>query len=136
MSLLVGVNGYPIGYEIFEGNKFEGHTFLPMLEKYRKKFNINKPIIVSDAGLLSKENIKLLEAEGYKFILGGRIKNENQSIRNRMLKMKFKDSELSKIKKDVNSRLIVSYSSKRARKDEYNRKRGLARLEKNLQSKK
>jgi len=61
IGLLVGENGYPIGYDIFEGNTFEGHTFLPMLESIQKKYNFPKPIVVADAGLLSKDNIKKLK---------------------------------------------------------------------------
>lgn len=33
LGLLVGINGYPIGYDIYEGNKYEGKTFIPILEK-------------------------------------------------------------------------------------------------------
>ena len=38
LGLLVGEYGYPIGYELFEGNTFEGHTLIPVLEKFQKKF--------------------------------------------------------------------------------------------------
>ncbi len=37
LGLLVGTGGYPIGYDIFEGNTFEGHTLLPTLRKIEKK---------------------------------------------------------------------------------------------------
>ena len=57
IGLLVGENGYPIGYDIFEGNIFEGHTFLPILEAIGEKYDFPKPIVVADAGLLSKDNI-------------------------------------------------------------------------------
>jgi hypothetical protein len=30
-SLLEGPNGYSTGYEIFDGNKFEEHTLIPVL---------------------------------------------------------------------------------------------------------
>jgi transposase len=30
LGLLVGKNGYPLAYDIFEGSKFEGHTMLPI----------------------------------------------------------------------------------------------------------
>ncbi len=33
LGLLVGLGGYAIGYEIFEGNIYEGHTLIPVLEK-------------------------------------------------------------------------------------------------------
>ncbi len=74
LGLLVGLGGYAIGYEIFEGNIYEGHTLIPVLEKISKKFNLTKPIVVADAGLLSTENIKQLKENGYQYILGARIK--------------------------------------------------------------
>ena len=61
LGLLVGLGGYALGYDIFEGNIYEGHKIIPFLEKTSKKFNIEKPIVVADAGLLSNENIKGLE---------------------------------------------------------------------------
>ena len=60
IGLLVGLGGYAIGYDIFEGNIYEGHTLIPFIEKISKKFNLNMPIIVADAGLLSNDNIKIV----------------------------------------------------------------------------
>lgn len=57
LGLLVGLEGYPLAYEIFEGNKFEGHTMIPVIEAFRKKYNLPTPIVVADSGLLSKSNI-------------------------------------------------------------------------------
>lgn len=34
LGLLVSKNGYPQAYEIFEGNKFEGHTMLPVIDAF------------------------------------------------------------------------------------------------------
>ncbi|MBA7543763.1 IS1634 family transposase ISCsa8 [subsurface metagenome] len=64
-GLLVGINGYPIGYDIFEGNTFEGHTLIPVLEHFQEKFELSKPIVIADAGLLSKDNIGKLKEKGY-----------------------------------------------------------------------
>jgi transposase len=33
LGLLVGIEGYAIGYDIFEGNTYEGHTLIPFLKK-------------------------------------------------------------------------------------------------------
>jgi len=41
--LLVIFGGYAIGYDIFEGNTYEGHTLIPFIEKISKKFNLQKP---------------------------------------------------------------------------------------------
>lgn len=134
LGLLVSLGGLPIGYDIFEGNIFEGHTLIPVLEKFEERFNLNKPIIIADAGLLTKTNIQTLEQKGYKYIIGGRIKNETERIKARILSEKWFDSHTISIKKDRQRKLIVSYSKKRAKKDEHNRKRGLTRLEKNLKA--
>jgi len=84
IGLLVGLGGYAIGYDIYEGNTYEGHTLIPFLEKISKKFKLNKPVIVADAGLLSNDNIKALEEKQYEYIIGTRLKNEptqNQEIK-------------------------------------------------------
>jgi transposase len=134
LGLLVGLGGFAIGYDIFEGNIYEGHTLIPFIEKMSSKFNLNKPIVVADAGLLSDDNIKALEEKGYQYILGARVKNESEKIQNKILDKNLGEGQMMRIKKQNNIRLIVTYSAKRAAKDEHNRKRGLKRLEKQMKS--
>jgi transposase len=135
LGLLVGERGYPIGYELFDGNTFEGHTLIPVLKKFQKKFNLSKPIIVADSGLLSKKNIQQLKEEDYPYIIGARIKNEPDSISKQIMELNLsKDGEISTIEKENGDRLIITYTDKRAKKDQYNRKKGLARLEKKIKS--
>jgi len=76
IGLLVSSHGYPIGYQIFEGNTSETKTLIPVLETFQKKFFIDKSIIVADAALLSQKNIDALQENHYEYILGGRLKNE------------------------------------------------------------
>ncbi len=132
IGLLVGANGYPIGYEAFEGNIYEGHTLIPILQHFEAKFSLSKPIVVADAGLLSKANLTELQSHGYKYILGARIKNESMAVRRQILNMQLSDKEHAIIKKDKSQRLIIHYSDQRAKQDAYNRQRGLNRLEKKL----
>ncbi len=134
LGLLVGLGGYTIGYDIFEGNTYEGHTLIPFLEKISTKFNIEKPIVVADSGLLSNENIKALQEQGYEYILGARIKNKTNKIKEKILQTPLKDDQIKTIKKDENTRIIISYSKKRVKKDTHNRERGLKRLEKRIKS--
>jgi len=133
LGLLVGLGGYAIGYDIFEGNIYEGHTLVPTIEKISKKFNLSKPIIVADAGLLNNDNIKALESQEYEYILGARIKNESNENKEKMLSASFEDKSYIVIESG-NAKRIVQYSSKRAKKDEHNRKRGLKNLEKKIKS--
>jgi transposase len=134
LGCLVGYGGYPIGYEIFEGGMYEGYTLEPVLNNFEQRFGLNKPIVVADAGMLSDDNIKMLESNGYKYILGARIKNETKSIKQKILDLHLDDGEWSEIAKPQDRRLIITYSTKRAKKDKYNRERGLKRLEKRLNS--
>ena len=134
VSLLVGEEGYPIAYEIFEGNTFEGHTMIPVIKAMQKKYHLPQPVVIADSGLLSKKNLEQLQEQGYEFILGARIKNEKEEIKKEILE-KTKDLEdkqnISIIRKDGN-RLIVSYSQSRARKDTYNREKGIRKLKKKI----
>jgi transposase len=134
IGLLVGLGGYAIGYDIFEGDIYEGHTLIPFIEKISLKFNLNKPVVVADAGLLSNENIKALEANNYEYILGARLKNETEKIKSEILKNQFLEGATVCLKKNGDTRLIVNYSAARAAKDAYNRKRGLNRIEKQVKS--
>jgi hypothetical protein len=68
LGLLVGANGTPLAYEIFKGNQFEGRTMIPVLEAFAKRFRLSKPVVVADAGLMSKDNIAELERLGYQYI--------------------------------------------------------------------
>lgn len=134
LALLVGIDGQPLAYEIFEGNKFEGHTLIPMIETFKKKYNLSSLIIVADAGLLSSDNIAELIRLQYPFILGARLKNESDAMKKQILSPVYKDNSAQTIQKQENIRLIIHYSEKRARKDARMRKQGLERLEKSLKS--
>lgn len=133
LGLLVGRNGYPLSYEIFEGNKSETKTLIPVLKAFEGRFKIKKPIVVADCALLSKKNILALKTEGYKYIIGGKIKNEPQEIKDQILCLDVNKKSPKEIK-NQHGRLIVSFSSKRAKKDKFNRQRGLKRLEAKIKS--
>jgi transposase len=133
IGLLVSSNGYPIGYEIFEGNTSETKTLIPVLKAFQEKFNIQKPIVVADAALLSQKNINALQENQYEYMLGGRIKNETEVIKSKIISLEVKEGKPKELK-SKNGRLIISYSQKRAYNDSKNRKKGLKRLEKRVAS--
>ena len=93
LGLLVNAAGFPLGYEIFDGKKFEGHTMLPVIDAFKKKYKLKQLVIVADAGLMSKENIKELVEKKYKFIIGARIKNESDSIKKQILSLELGDAQ-------------------------------------------
>jgi len=134
LGLLVSIDGYPLAFDIFQGNKFEGHTMLPILDVFKQKYNLCKLVIIADSGLLSAKNIEELQYKGYEFILGARIKNEKQDIKEKILSLQLKNGQSAIIEKENCLKLIISYSDGRAKKDKHNRKRGLKRLEKQLKT--
>ncbi len=134
LGLLVSKGGYPLAYDIFQGNQFEGHTMLPVINAFKEKYKLDKLVVVADAGLLSLENISLLQQAGYEYILGARIKSESNTIKERILQLKLNDGESVVINKDGHTQLIIGYSQSRARKDAHNRERGLTQLHKRIKS--
>lgn len=68
LGLLVSTDGYPLAYDIYEGNKFEGHTMLPVIDAFKSKYDLGKLIVVADSGLLSALNIDDLQEKEYEFI--------------------------------------------------------------------
>ena len=133
LGLLVSTQGYPLVFEMFEGNRFEGQTMLPVIEKFKARYNLQQIVIIADAGLLSHQNIQALCDLNYQFILGARIKNEPKSLQKQILSYTWSNGQTHTINKEDGLRLIVSYSEARACNDNKNRERGLQRLEKAVQ---
>jgi transposase len=133
LGLLVSKNGYPLAYEIFPGNKFEGHTMLPVVETFKKKYQLAQLIIIADSGLLSQSNIQELQSKDYEFILGARIKNESKNIKQKILSLILKNGEGAVINKG-DLKLVITYSDDRAKKDRYNREKGIRKLEKQIRT--
>lgn len=134
LGLLVSIDSYPLAYEIFAGNKFEGHTMLPIIDSFKTKYKLDKLVIIADSGLLSTNNINELQNKKYEFILGARIKNETQFIKDKILSLAIKNGESKVIEKNNDTKLIISYSEHRAKKDKANREKGLKRLEKQIRT--
>lgn len=130
LGLLVAAGGNPIGCEIYEGNISEGKTIIPVVKALAERFGFSKPIVIADAGLLSRSNIAALVDDGYKFILGARPKSESSEVKERILALGMKDGDVCELDKDKTSgtRLILSRTEKRKKKDEHNRRNGLERL--------
>jgi len=133
LGLLVSKGGYPLGYEIFQGNKYEGHTMLPVPNYFKRAYKLEKIIVIADSGLMSKKNLDDLKANKYSYIIGARIKNENDDLKQEILALPLKDNEHKEINR-ATDRLSIGYSNARARKDAHNRQRGIAKLEKGIKS--
>ena len=134
LGLLVSLNGYPLAYCIHEGNKYEGHTMMPVIEEFVSKYELDDFVIVADSGLMNEQNILDMEKNGYKYIIGAKIKNESNVIKQWILEQKKIDRQMHEYDKGNGRRLLVGYTSERAKKDAYNREKGIRRFEKSYKS--
>ena len=69
--------GLPVGFEVFKGNQWEGHTIERIIANLKGKIDVNNSriIMVADKGLFSKANLDLLERECVGYVLGFRLKH-------------------------------------------------------------
>ena len=135
LGMLVSEGGYPLSYSLFNGCQYEGFTMIPMIDDFKQRFTLGDDfVVVADSGLMNRNNVALLQKAGYKYILGARIKNENKDVRQWILSLDKKDNVCNEMRRQNGERLIVSYSEKRAKKDAYNRDRGIDRLRKAYRS--
>lgn len=115
IGLVVNDTGFPIYYDIFKGNIFEGKTIIPVITSIRQKYQIKKFTIVADAGMLSKDNLSELEKQEVDYVVGARIKslklNEAKDIANRL------NQTDNKIMRKDN--ILYEYSTTRAKKDKH-----------------
>lgn len=143
LALLATQEGLPIGYEVFPGSSFEGHTLVPILESLKKRYEIGNIVFVADSGLFNECNLHYLEANGIKYIVGSRLKNTTKTLQAEILNTEnYKTSNDEAIGKvavfDVSDtrRLVVTHSAKRAEKDAHDREKAITKLMKKLSSNK
>jgi transposase len=119
VALMVTKEGFPIAYEVFAGNTFEGHTLIPVVKNFIRKSKVKEFMVVADAAMISVENIQALKENGINYIVGARLGNLSNDLIAKIDKnISRRDGKSIRIKTD-NSYLICSYSSVRYRKDKY-----------------
>lgn len=148
LSAIVTKEGLPIDYEEFVGCTYEGHTLIPVINKLKQNYHINKVVIVADAALMNKINLAELNNLGINYIISARIKNSSEDLRNKILNSDGYNTineicdnntgEIDLIKSKIidcaEDQLIAFYSSNRARKDYYDRTSNLEKINKHLAS--
>jgi len=117
IGLVVNRDGFPISCAVFEGNKFEGHTLLPAVLAFKKKYTIDTLTVIADAAMISKENIRELLSHGLNYIVGARLGNvSNKLIQTISQKLNQVDKKSIRLN-TLNGYLICDFSLKRFHKD-------------------
>ena len=119
IALMVSKEGFPIAYEIFSGNTFEGHTIIPVVKNFIERNKVKEFTVVADAAMISTENVRQLTENSINYIVGARLGNIPVKLLKTIDKsISREDGKSIRIKTD-NGYLICSYSSVRYRKDLY-----------------
>jgi transposase len=119
IALMVSREGFPIAYEIFSGNTFEGHTIIPVVKDFIERNAVKDFTIVADAAMISSENVQQLIQNNINYIVGARLGNISTELLEAIDKdISREDGKNIRVKTD-NGYLICSYSSVRYRKDRH-----------------
>lgn len=118
IGLLVNNLGFPISYQIFPGNKFEGHTLMPSMLALKKKYKIKRMTVVADSAMISDDNIKFLTAENLDYIVAARTANlPLKTIEEIAKQLNQKDEATIRIPTASKGDLILNFSQKRYAKE-------------------
>ncbi|PHS41416.1 MAG: hypothetical protein COB07_02800 [Sulfurovum sp.] len=135
LALMVTKEGLPVGYKAFSGDTFDGHTLIPVLKEIKEHYDLDKVVYVADAGMFNRDNLKefeTLDEHKMTYIVGARIKNMPQSIKEQILNLDnyaaMNDNTKVASFEYEGKKLLVSHSLKRAKKDKYEREKGIEKL--------
>lgn len=141
-SMLIDRDKHPVGYQIFKGNTYEGHTLPEAIEKLKQKYNIDKIIVVADRGMMNKDNLSEVIDNGFEFIIGERLKNLAESIKQKLINLDNytqqwyyldEDNEMIALRYTTveykGKTIIATYSAKRAAKDKHDREALLSKTQ-------
>lgn len=146
-GMLIDQNKQPVGYEVYRGKQYEGHTFTDALSRLKKKYQIGKVICVADTGMMNKDNVGEVQESDYEYIFGERLRSMVRGIQSEILDLsKYKKLKVENITdgKEIEimhyvtgyngKRLISTYSAKRAAKDKAERNEKIERAKKFIQN--
>lgn len=134
IGLIVNADGFPVSYEIFEGNRFEGHTLIPIILSFKRKHHIHTLTVVADAAMISQDNIKALKENNLKYIVGARMGNLSSALIQSVSK-ELNQVDGASIRTQTNhGTIICNFSAKRYNKDKYEMEKQLKKAEEYLKN--
>ena len=130
LGLLSTSEGLPVGYEVFPGNQYEGHTLHTVIPKIKEKYNLKRVIFTADSAMLSKANLDYLEEQKVEYIVAARLKSLTDQWK---AKITESVAPLRSFDYGKNRRLIVTYSDKLAKKNKHDRDEAIRKLREKLE---
>ena len=78
VGVIIDQEGRPICSEMWPGNTADVTTLIPVIERLRNRFSIERVCVVADRGMISAATIAALEQRGLDYILGVRERNTKE----------------------------------------------------------
>lgn len=129
IGLVVNRQGFPVYFDIFRGQTFEGHTLSLVVHNIKKLLGNPDLVVVADAAMLSQDNIEELIRQGISFIVGARIANLPSGLIERITGQLGKEDGKTITLTYRNQRLVCQYLKRRAAKDRSDREKQIARAQ-------
>ena len=70
IGLVVTEDGFPLGYEVYDGNKHDSTTVQEVIDSIEKKYGRVHRVWVMDRGMVSEDNLAYLRDRGSSYIVG------------------------------------------------------------------
>jgi transposase len=70
IALVVNLDGFPLGYEVFPGNTHDSQTVNHIVTTMEARHGVVGRVWIADRGMASKENLAWLRASGRRYIIG------------------------------------------------------------------
>lgn len=135
IGLLVNNQGFPVSYQVFPGNKFEGNTVEPAIVALKKQYKIKNLTIVADSAMISDKNIALLKNNNLDYIVGARMANlQLTTIQEISRELKQEEDKTIRITISGKDDLVCHFSQKRYHKDKRELEKQLSKAEEILKT--
>ena len=128
LALMVTREGLPIGYEVFPGATYEGHSLVPVLQDMQRRHQVERTVCVADRGMLSADNLDAMDKIGGEYVVGARLRKLPLALLRQILDpdayAPLEGSENRRVGEweYKGRRLIVVFCPVRARKDAHERR--------------
>ena len=138
IGLVVTREGYPLGYEVFAGNRADVTTLREVVERMEEKYGREGRIWAVDRGMISAANLAWLKQRGSRYIVGtpkGELKRYEQELLKGTWQEIREGLDVQVVAGDSGSEtFILCRSADRAAKERAMRQRFEQRIEKGLEA--
>jgi hypothetical protein len=79
VGMLLDGEGRPVCTELWPGNTTDVTTLIPVVDRLKQTFQVREVCVVADRGMISAKTIDALEARGWSYILGVRMRSSKEA---------------------------------------------------------